>query len=79
MKGLIYDIGLLAACLTSLSYIPQVRKASAAGAAEDLSLRTLAILGFGLALWIIYGAIKSNLVNHDGQLRRPHPSRRSGP
>jgi MtN3 and saliva related transmembrane protein len=62
MNGLIYGVGLLAACLTSLSYIPQVRKASAPGATEDLSLRTLVILGSGLALWIIYGAIKSDLV-----------------
>jgi MtN3 and saliva related transmembrane protein len=62
MDTFIYGVGLFAACLTSLSYIPQVRKASVPGATEDLSLRTLAVLGFGLALWIIYGIFKGDLV-----------------
>ena len=59
---LITTIGLLAAALTSLSYIPQVKKALPAGSTNDLSSKTLAVLAIGLALWIGYGVLKSDYV-----------------
>jgi MtN3 and saliva related transmembrane protein len=59
---LITTIGLLAAALTSLSYIPQVKKALPAGSTNDLSSKTLAVLATGLALWIGYGVLKSDCV-----------------
>jgi MtN3 and saliva related transmembrane protein len=59
---LITTIGLLAAALTSLSYIPQVKKALPAGSTNDLSSKTLAVLATGLALWIGYGVLKSDYV-----------------
>ena len=49
-KMLITILGLLAATMTSLSYIPQVRKALPKGSTDDLSFRTLIILGIGLSL-----------------------------
>jgi len=55
-------IGGLAAVLTSLSYIPQVRKALPRGATEDLSVKTLGILTAGLSVWIIYGLLKGDWV-----------------
>jgi MtN3 and saliva related transmembrane protein len=59
---LITIIGLLAAALTSLSYIPQVKKALPAGSTNDLSSKTLAVLATGLSLWIGYGVLKSDYV-----------------
>lgn len=59
---LITILGLVAAVLTSLSYIPQVRKAMPRGATEDLSLRTLVTLAAGLGLWITYGVFQKDLV-----------------
>jgi MtN3 and saliva related transmembrane protein len=53
-------VGGLAALLTSLSYVPQVRKALPCGSTDDLSLKTLAILTSGLAIWIVYGVLKSD-------------------
>lgn len=50
-------LGLLAAALTSLSYIPQVRKALPSGSTEDLSLKMLLALLAGLSLWIVYGTV----------------------
>jgi MtN3 and saliva related transmembrane protein len=50
---LITIIGILAAALTSLSYIPQVKKALPAGSTDDLSSKTLAVLAAGLALWTV--------------------------
>ncbi|ABD89157.1 SemiSWEET family sugar transporter [Rhodopseudomonas palustris] len=55
-------IGIAAAALTSLSYLPQVRKAWPRGSTTDLSLRMLIVLTAGLALWTVYGLLKSDYV-----------------
>lgn len=55
-------IGACAAVLTSLSYIPQVRKAWPRGSTEDLSLKMLIALTCGLLLWIVYGSLKGDWV-----------------
>jgi MtN3 and saliva related transmembrane protein len=62
MLALIPWIGGSAALLTSLSYVPQVRKAFPAGSTKDLSLKTLVSLTIGLALWVLYGFLKGDLV-----------------
>lgn len=53
-------IGALAAVLTSLSYIPQVRKAWPRGQTADLSLKMLMALTAGLLLWITYGFLRGD-------------------
>ena len=55
-------IGACAAILTSLSYIPQVRKAWPRGSTADLSLKMLIALTAGLLFWIAYGLLKSDWV-----------------
>ena len=60
MGSLIYSLGLVAAALTSLSYLPQVLKAFPRGASKDLSFKTLAVLATGLALWVVYGLLKGD-------------------
>jgi MtN3 and saliva related transmembrane protein len=50
----------LAALLTSLSYIPQVRKAWSPNSTDDLSLKMLVVLTTGLALWIVYGLLRDD-------------------
>ena len=62
MQFLETAIGVIAAMLTSLSYIPQVKKVRAGQSTEDLSLRTLIALTCGLVLWIVYGAIKADWI-----------------
>jgi MtN3 and saliva related transmembrane protein len=62
IEGVIPWIGVCAAVLTSLSYIPQVRKAWPRGSTKDLSLHMLAVLTTGLLLWIGYGVLKSDWV-----------------
>ncbi|EKS41339.1 SemiSWEET family sugar transporter [Afipia broomeae] len=62
MDNLASIIGLLAAALTSLSYIPQLRKALPRGSTEDISLRMLIVLSSGLSLWIVYGVIQKDWV-----------------
>jgi MtN3 and saliva related transmembrane protein len=55
-------IGGLAAFLTSLSYVPQVRKAWPRGSTDDLSLKMLTALTLGLLLWVGYGLIQGDWV-----------------
>ena len=55
-------IGACAAFLSSLSYIPQVRKAWPRESTNDLSLGMLTALTCGLSLWIVYGIIREDWV-----------------
>jgi MtN3 and saliva related transmembrane protein len=50
-------IGACAAVFTSLSYIPQLRKAWPRRSTSDLSLKMLVILTAGLTLWVEYGLL----------------------
>ena len=61
-ENLVPLIGTFAAALTSLSYVPQLKKAWPRGATADLSLKTLSILTFGLLLWFAYGFLKQDWV-----------------
>jgi MtN3 and saliva related transmembrane protein len=62
MQTIVPWIGACAAVLTSLSYIPQVRKAWPRGSTADLSLKMLVALTSGLLLWTGYGLLKSDWV-----------------
>lgn len=55
-------VGACAAFLSSLSYIPQVRKAWPQGSTTDLSLSMLVVLTCGLSVWIVYGVIRGDWV-----------------
>lgn len=59
-ESLIPFVGALAAVLTSLSYIPQVRKAWPRGETADLSLKMLIMLTTGLGLWVGYGFFRGD-------------------
>jgi MtN3 and saliva related transmembrane protein len=62
MFSLTSSIGLLAACCTSLSYFPQLKKCLNTGHAEDLSFKMLVILTAGIALWVVYGILQTDWV-----------------
>lgn len=53
-------IGALAALLTSLSYLPQVKKAWPRGETKDLSFKMLVALTTGLVLWVVYGLLRGD-------------------
>ena len=70
MESVIYGVGLTAAALTSLSYLPQVRKAIPRGATQDLSLKTMWLAqvwryGFATAClevtWLSFSLMESGL------------------
>ena len=55
-------VGFVAAFCTTVSYIPQVKKCWQTGSTGDLSLKMLAILASGIALWVVYGFLKGDMV-----------------
>jgi len=55
-------IGSAAAFCTTVSYFPQVRKCWETRETGDISLKMLLLLATGLALWMIYGFVKSDVV-----------------
>jgi len=55
-------IGLVAAICTTASYYPQLRKCWETGSASDLSLRMFLTLAAGVALWVVYGFLKSDII-----------------
>jgi MtN3 and saliva related transmembrane protein len=55
-------IGSVAAFCTTISYFPQLKKCWDTGSAGDLSLKMFAALATGVALWVLYGFLKSDVV-----------------
>jgi MtN3 and saliva related transmembrane protein len=55
-------IGGAAAFCTTVSYFPQLKKCWETGQAGDLSLKMFMILATGVALWAVYGFLKSDVV-----------------
>lgn len=62
MPSLETFIGLAAAFFTTLSYVPQVWKGWRTRSVGDLSLRMILILSTGIALWVVYGFLRSDRV-----------------
>jgi len=55
-------VGLIAAFCTTISYYPQLKKCWETGSAGDLSLTMFLTLSAGVALWVVYGFLKSDIV-----------------
>lgn len=48
-------IGLIAACLTTVAFTPQVVKAWRTRSTRDISLGMYLVLATGIVMWLIYG------------------------
>lgn len=48
-------VGYAAACLTTVSFIPQVFKVWQTRSTKDVSLGMYALFTLGVALWLVYG------------------------
>jgi len=60
MSSLVDVTGLVAAMLTTFSFLPQVVQTRRARSAGSLNLRMLAALTAGLVLWLVYGLATTN-------------------
>jgi MtN3 and saliva related transmembrane protein len=54
-------LGLLAATLTTIAFVPQVVKTWRTRSTHDISLGMFAILVAGMIAWLIYGALIGDL------------------
>ena len=52
-----FIIGLMAATLSTVSFLPQVIQIFKTKHTKDISLVTFIILSFGIFLWLIYGIL----------------------
>ena len=55
-------VGLTAAVCTTGANLPQLKKAWTTGQTDDISMNMLLVLASGLALWIVYGVPKEDVV-----------------
>ena len=62
MDTLVTFIGFAAAACTTGAIVPQLYKAWSTGKTDDISLRMLLVLAFGLTLWVAYGVMKADNV-----------------
>lgn len=54
-------LGLIAGCLTTVAFFPQVLKIWKSRSAADISLGMFIVFSTGLVLWIVYGLSISSL------------------
>jgi MtN3 and saliva related transmembrane protein len=55
-------VGLAAAVCTTGANLPQLKKAWTSGQTDDISMNMLLVLASGLALWVVYGVLKGDIV-----------------
>jgi MtN3 and saliva related transmembrane protein len=58
----INEIGLLAAVLTTCSFAPQLVKIWRTRSARDVSFGMFLLFTLGVALWLVYGILRQDLV-----------------
>ncbi len=51
----VFVIGIIAGCLTTAAFVPQVIKAHTSKQTKDISLVMCILLACGVTLWAIYG------------------------
>lgn len=54
-------LGLVAAGMTTIAFVPQVHKTWKSKSAKDLSLGMYLIFTTGVILWLIYGILKEDI------------------
>ncbi|BCS87871.1 SemiSWEET family sugar transporter [Pseudodesulfovibrio sediminis] len=52
---LIEIVGIIAACCTTASFVPQVMHTWKTKSVKDISLKMYGLFSFGLCLWLVYG------------------------
>ena len=55
------SLGLIAAMLTTCSFVPQLTKVWRTKSAEDLSYGMFGAFSAGIALWLIYGLLRDDV------------------
>jgi MtN3 and saliva related transmembrane protein len=62
MISLATVIGRTAGVCTTFANLPQLMKAWTTRETDDISLKTLLLLGCGLILWVVYGVLHEDII-----------------
>ena len=54
-------VGFAAGALTTVCYVPQLKKVWDTRSAEDISLNMMLVLASGLALWTVFGVLRGEI------------------
>ena len=54
-------LGLVAACFTTSSFVPQVWRTWRTRDVSGISLATYVVITIGLALWLLYGLLRDDI------------------
>jgi MtN3 and saliva related transmembrane protein len=57
MDAITSSTGFIAAILTTVAFVPQVRKVWRTRSAKDVSLGMYTLFTLGVALWLVYGVL----------------------
>jgi len=61
LMDMMFIIGMLAAILTTIAFLPQVIKTHRSKHTKDLSLEMYIVFSIGLILWTVYGVVLQSL------------------
>jgi MtN3 and saliva related transmembrane protein len=59
--SLVTGVGLLAACLTTSSFLPQSIKVLRTKHTKDISLGMYILINLGMIMWLVYGVMLGDL------------------
>lgn len=62
MDELTLTIGMIAGTLTTIAFVPQLVKTWRSRSARDVSLLMFAGFSLGVALWLVYGIMRQDVV-----------------
>ncbi len=62
MQSWVNEIGLLAGCLTTFAFVPQLIKIWRSRSARDVSLSMFTIVLTGIIFWFVYGLLRQDIV-----------------
>lgn len=62
MDSFFFILGIIAACCTTFSFLPQALRVWRTREVEQLSIATLTLMLIGVVLWLIYGIYREDIV-----------------
>ena len=62
MDSFFFILGIIAACCTTFSFLPQALRVWRTREVEQLSIETLTLMLVGVVLWLIYGIFRDDIV-----------------
>lgn len=62
MDSFFFALGIVAACCTTFSFLPQALRVWRTREVDQLSLGTLSLMLVGVVLWLVYGIFREDII-----------------